>query len=52
MSVDRALGIMIYNIISEYLASLDLAKLSYETKATTIFKQVKELNEKHLHIGI
>ena len=50
MSVDRALGIKIYNILSEYWASLELDKLSYETKATTIYKQAKELNKKHSHI--
>ena len=52
MLVDRALGIEIYNILSDYWSSFDLATLSYETKATTIYKQAKELNEKHSHIGI
>ena len=52
MSVDRALRIKIYNMLSEYWSSLELDKLSYETKVTTIYKQAKELNEKHLHIGI
>ena len=52
MSVDRALGIKIYNILSEYWSLLDLARFSYERKATTVYKQAKELNEKHSHIGI
>ena len=52
MSVDRLLGIKIYDILSEYWSSLELDKLSYETKASTIYKQAKELNEKLSHIGI
>ena len=52
MSVARAQGIKIYNILSEYWSLLELNKMSYETKATTIYKQAKELNENHLHIGI
>ena len=52
MSFDRALRIKIYNIFNEYWSSLELDKLTYETKATTIYKHAKELNEKHLHIGI
>ena len=52
MSVDRALGIKIHNILNEYWSSLELDKLSYETKATIVYRQAKELNEKHSHIGI
>ena len=39
MSVDRALGINVYNILSEYWSLLELDKLSYERKATTIYNK-------------
>ena len=52
MSVDRALGIKIDNNLKEYWSLLELDKLSYESKGTTVYKEAKELNKKHLHTRI
>ena len=43
MSVYRALGIKSYNIKSAHWSLLDLDKLSKKRKATTIYKQEKEI---------
>ena len=39
MSLDRALGMKVYNIWGEHWSSLESNKLSYETKATQIYNK-------------